>query len=468
MPVIKINPTTYVVIPKELYIIAPLRIALINVLIHIFISFIFDVQIFKVKNTDGEWEKHGKKLYYNIISAIEICVTQAALMVAYYKRNPLYIAVALSVCFVVTGILGIWRKNRYGNRNLLKEIVKLFGSLLLFLVIAVISDNISLYIWGGYDYMDFTFILNEGMRHLANSCLISGVFIYNICHMAVFIVKKGHYLFKLEKSLIIGAATAIEVFAIIDVCSAGDDMKYYMAGLGMASIAVVITSVITYAFNKIERAMVYEEEINAISSRNKLQLEKYAELNSVYENSRKIIHDIRKHLSTIEGILDNEKIRQNYTEDISKKVDMLEYGFYCSNRILQIIMSSKLAECEKKGIKPMINMADDSFRFMEEIDVTAIFANLWDNAIEAVEKENAENRRINVTVGKINSFMLISFENTYTGELVYKDGKIASVKDKSRGYGLKIIGDTIRKYGGQFDTELKDGYFKAEGIIPLD
>lgn len=62
------------------------------------------------------------------------------------------------------------------------------------------------------------------------------------------------------------------------------------------------------------------------------------------------------------------------------------FDFKCSNEILSIVMSQKIISAETENIKVHTEIEDLLLDFIVDIDITAIFANLWDNAIEACKK----------------------------------------------------------------------------------
>ena len=90
-------------------------------------------------------------------------------------------------------------------------------------------------------------------------------------------------------------------------------------------------------------------------------------------------------------------------------MDVLFEGFQCSNKILSVIMSQKISEAENLSIKVETKIEDILFEFVNDLDLTAIFANLWDNAIEACQKIKVEDRFIRILIGRVNVFLCYLF-----------------------------------------------------------
>lgn len=122
---------------------------------------------------------------------------------------------------------------------------------------------------------------------------------------------------------------------------------------------------------------------------------------------------------------------------------------------------------ESEDIKVNTEVEDIMFDFISDIDITAIFANLWDNAIEACRKVEPSGRFVNIIIGRVNDFVVISFENAFDGVLHEKGGKLFSTKEQHEGVGVSIIKSSVEKYKGTLVIEHDENMFKANALIPL-
>ena len=130
-------------------------------------------------------------------------------------------------------------------------------------------------------------------------------------------------------------------------------------------------------------------------------------------------------------------------------------------------MSQKISAAKSKNINVMTEVEDVDIQFMEDLDITAVFANLWDNAIEACENIDTDKAFIRFEIKKANGFLLVTVKNSYEGRLFTENDKIISSKPKHEGLGLSIIRSTTEKYNGLFVTEYTDTVFSAELTIPI-
>lgn len=130
-------------------------------------------------------------------------------------------------------------------------------------------------------------------------------------------------------------------------------------------------------------------------------------------------------------------------------------------------MSQKIAAAENEMIKVNTKVEDILFDFVDDLDMTAMFANLWDNAIEASVKVEPSERFINVIIGRVNDFIVISFENSFNGIIKKKSEHLLSTKKEHEGVGVSIIKSSIEKYSGTITMRHDENIFKVEALIPV-
>lgn len=112
---------------------------------------------------------------------------------------------------------------------------------------------------------------------------------------------------------------------------------------------------------------------------------------------------------------------------------------------------------------------------MEDMDISALFGNILDNAIESVQLNHykklneQEKRLIHLSVAKQKQFLRIRCENYCEEQLKFENGIPVTTKKDRRfhGFGMKSIKSTAAKYGGSVTTDLKKNWFELRILIPL-
>ena len=239
--------------------------------------------------------------------------------------------------------------------------------------------------------------------------------------------------------------------------------------LVVAAILLLINFLVFYFFDEISTAYKYKYEASLLQRQNEIQLSNYTEISKNYQESQKIIHDIKKHLYTLSQLsnIDHEKA-DNYRKIIEKDMDSLIVGFNCTNPILSIVMSQKISVAERENIRVETDVEDLSLDFIDDLDITAIFANLWDNAIEACRAVSIQDRFVKVVMVEKNNMIVICFENSFNGIVNKKNNRLASIKNSNAGWGLPILSTVAQKYNGLFFTEYAGNTFKAEMSLPVE
>ena len=133
---------------------------------------------------------------------------------------------------------------------------------------------------------------------------------------------------------------------------------------------------------------------------------------------------------------------------------------YTENPILNILLTDKEIIMKDKGISMKIKIDNVSLDFVEPIDVTTIFGNLLDNAIEAAEKAEGD-KYVYIKIGSRHQMIIISIENS-CDSVKWKNDSPVSKKGKGRGIGLLNVRSSIDKYDGSLKLKQENKKFVAE------
>lgn len=340
---------------------------------------------------------------------------------------------------------------------------------LLYIIISVFVEILSVILWALIKQETLTILLSS-VENLFIVHITYTLLIFLVWLVFVTILSKSQLTEVKNKQTILVAiftifAAFIEYNLTVRVNSIDDGAIIICALLGFLFFSIYIV----YFTGEISKTYKLKAESEMISKQSELQLEHYNEMNRKYEEARKVIHDIRKHLNVINALKTSDsELANEYSNIIERQVNSLFCGFQCSNRILSIIMSQKLIVAEKEKIRVNTNIEDITLEHISDLDITAIFANLWDNAIEACKKIDTSDRYINIIVGKVNDYIVISFENNYNG-ILRKLGEsgLKSTKDQHDGVGITIIRNSVEKYNGYLNFITDNKVFRVEIMLPL-
>ena len=185
----------------------------------------------------------------------------------------------------------------------------------------------------------------------------------------------------------------------------------------------------------------------------------YEEKMKEEERIKSIYHDMKNHILLLES---EREEKQEWISDIKKKIMKYEDFYRTGNRFLDIILRDKIemAQSDNIHIEDDINM--DGIKMFDPFDISTIFGNLLDNAIEACKLvQEIERRVINISARRKNQLLIILVKNPKP-----EDRERKMRKKGVHGYGLRNVNDVVKKYGGEINIEEKESQFVVSIIIP--
>ncbi len=233
------------------------------------------------------------------------------------------------------------------------------------------------------------------------------------------------------------------------------------------SVGTVVLN--TYFINLLE----ITSEINQLQFENNLFLQQskmqylyYDHLEQQYRESLSILHDVKRHIWSIEELYRNKEIEtaEEYTTNINSIIGSFEMNYFSDNRMLNIILNDKKRIAENNNIVFNCMIDNVDLKFIDNIDLTTIFANLLDNSIEACMELEGE-KCIFVHVGAFNNLVVINIKNTMTDEPIYVGLKMKSSKKNHGGFGIGNVLKVVNKYNGDIDIQREGNMFACNIVI---
>lgn len=300
------------------------------------------------------------------------------------------------------------------------------------------------------------------------SCLIYVLIVFFIYRIySIFLSARELLSLRLKELSFIIFLTAFEFFVLYCLTRTNSSLNCNILIITVAGF-LILDIYAAYIVNAVAVGYKNKYELDAIKMQNEIQSAHYEELNNKYVEMQCMVHDIEKHISAIEKLSENNNFKEatQYTDKLRAELKRHKNIFECSNKILSAVMSQKISLAEAKEITVETKIEDMKLDFMDETDITSIFANLMDNAIESCD-EIVDKKVISVKMCRINDFLYIDLMNSFSGKIIQNNGKYKSTKVGHKGYGMTSIQMAIEKYDGYMVTEQKDNIFITEIVIPL-
>lgn len=205
----------------------------------------------------------------------------------------------------------------------------------------------------------------------------------------------------------------------------------------------------------------------ALEEQMKAQTKHIDEILLTQTQLKKFRHDLKNHCIALTAFFNNK----DYNNGIKYLNKISDYNVRSSNEIdtgnitLDAILNSKKALAESKHISFKYNLHIPEHINMEPEDISVIFGNALDNAIEANEKLAVEERYINISM-VYDTSLICKISNACVHKKI--DILTTSKTDKSsHGFGLENIRSALKRYNGIINIEQTDNEFYVKLYIFL-
>ena len=239
------------------------------------------------------------------------------------------------------------------------------------------------------------------------------------------------------------------------------------------AVLLLASNLLTFGINQ------YHQKENEEFTQMQLLLQQESDYAEYYEmlrlqneNQRILIHDIKKHLQSVAMLnerKEHDKI-EAYIRQLILSSDLKEVSRLCEHELLNSILCRYMQQCTKNHITFHADIRSGTTDFIADNDLTSLFCNLLDNAMEAAGIVPDSFIEINTGRREKTPFVVITVINSCrTNPFLDKAGLLCTKKsDKSRhGFGLKSIYRTVKKYNGDMQMYYNDDTFTFHTIITL-
>ena len=210
------------------------------------------------------------------------------------------------------------------------------------------------------------------------------------------------------------------------------------------------------------------------------QRSRLLEMNQLYYESlerqqlevRKLRHDMANHLQTRAGLSGEE--HRTYLDRLLEQPGIRRNVQYCANPVINAVLSTKSGKMAQEQIDFEYRLQVPTRMDMDSVDLSVLFANSIDNAIEACEKLPVQRRKIALQAKNEKGLFVLKIENTTDQEEKMPEKNASGFlpqttkKDqKLHGYGLKSIQEIVQRYEGSMEITKEDGRFVLFLYIPV-
>ena len=180
------------------------------------------------------------------------------------------------------------------------------------------------------------------------------------------------------------------------------------------------------------------------------------------ESLRILRHDMRHHLYTLSGLLENEDYSeaQKYLGQLDDNLVQTKQGRFCSNVVINAIFSYYASKTQKEGIRFSQEVQIPENLPVNVMDIGTVISNALENAMNACMNQTAESGRfINIKFIQHKKQFVLNISNSFEGTIIFDSNGRPVSRSENHGIGSQSIYAFARKYDSNTDYSAKDGVF---------
>lgn len=235
-----------------------------------------------------------------------------------------------------------------------------------------------------------------------------------------------------------------------------------------AIIPVVLINILVFSlYVYLQKLRHGSYEADLLAEKKRFEENRHSDAEAIWENVRKVRHDIKQHLTILSGYLEDNEIEKckDYLSDLLGNIDRMGNLLKSENRVLDYLINSKL--CGPTDTEVVISGSVGDLSDIADADLASIVGNLLDNAVEAVAE--AAEKRIELHFAMQNSNRILVCKNTVKASVLSDNPDLLSTKGGGThlGLGTHIIRETVTKYHGMIDFFEDHEMFCVQIVLPM-
>lgn len=394
-----------------------------------------------------------------MLTAILFFLEELTLVFVSCMSYPTYKAIALVVCNSLLALF-LYRKpsKMVFYYVLLFSVVIALLECLLYYVLVYTITFLNLIMPGNPWQNGLLILLNSAILFVIYQLFVSRV------EKDIVDVTKGVRIFNF---VLIPIFSILNIYLMLYVSSYAIENKMYLLIICDVVLIFILNIYLFSLLSKVSENAEIKGKLALYDQASDLQYRYYQEMEQKLEDSRKTVHDMKNHLQAMERLYQTgeaEKGRQ-YGDDLRQLLNSFSQDYYTDNRVLNIVINDKAERGRMSGVPVACALNQIDLSFMKEMDITTIFANLLDNAIEAACE--AREPWTKLKADNVRDFIVISVENSMKKSPVLNESWLNSNKEGHQGYGLENVKRALEKYNGHLRIETGENTFKVSLFIPV-
>ena len=233
-------------------------------------------------------------------------------------------------------------------------------------------------------------------------------------------------------------------------------------------IALVYATIFLVLFEQFHNLEAQERQ-RVLEAQTVMMCQRVEDILRAEETMRIERHDMRHQLQTVASLVqrgDYEALL-DYVGLSQEKLTAAEPKRYCANPALDAVLVNAAVQAEQMNINMEIKIGLPEELPVDMFELSIVFANALENAIQAV-KELPEDQRHIICKSVMSPRFMIEISNSYAGKVTFDQRGIPVADKPGHGIGTRSIVAFAEKHNALYRFQTENGWFKLQIMVQCD
>lgn len=246
------------------------------------------------------------------------------------------------------------------------------------------------------------------------------------------------------------------------------EMQYQMVLL--STLFLIAINLITWGIYR------YLLDKNKQFTQLQLQMQKEAFITEYYDSLIKqnegqqiLIHDFKNHLQSLALLSQSKDCNRidAYIQQLLQSETLQTTAKHCEHKLLNAILCQYQKRCAQEALDFHTDIRRDTAAFLSDEDLTSLFCNLLDNAVEGAHLYPHGYVEVSLSKQEHTDFLLLNIVNSCLKDPFDKKGQLTTTKPDARfhGFGIKSIQKIVARNRGEIQMYYKESDHTFHTII---
>ena len=237
----------------------------------------------------------------------------------------------------------------------------------------------------------------------------------------------------------------------------------------MLTVVMLYILVLKYAYSRMEEKWLIWKHLALHAYVKGIEVQSES-IEAAKKEFQIIWHDMRHKDNLLIELIQNQKYKEA-EEVLHKDIEQLSKEriiTYCENVIVNSVLSSMERKAKSMGIILQIKSTVPKQQEINDYELAMLIANLIENAMNAVQKLEEEERVVEFMIkNRTNEYLMLEIKNLCDEEVKFskKSGLPISKQGADHGFGMMSVQEFVKKYQAEFDCYMEKREFIVRILI---